>query len=630
MLAAPKKVYAPGTEIDKDDYTFMVTCNLKQARLYVPSTVEVGAYDNSVCTVNKVDVIADGVTLQHRYYVTDGQQHLNAVEVDVPAAIIYSKKEKWSNDAPVSVTLGGNNLVKDVDYTLTYANTDRVGLDASVTVKGIGMFDGFEKTVTYAILKRDMSTFAKLSGGIGTFTGESLTSSVHPVGEYSKSFSSNEYAVIGGPHINRGTYQMPVVGMGPYYGVLMNSDNIYGRSTAKTIKLNGTYCGQADGEMSTDWPIDEEWVSPGEIVVQVNGSNVYSIYHKLMEVTEEGLIPLVTQTTEYPNNKDFTFDTSHVYEDYADIGGAVYYLVTSWMETDLEVYGSQVLFYVPAKVPTATEAEIKVLENDGDYSREYFWAEATEGEIGNGKWSVSDSSVATMDRGVLTLHKPGTVTVTGVFEGVTVKKQVTVDALDLRDATLIQWKSDGTVEFAQDLILLRKNTDYKVVRTEADGVITVAVHGCGLFTGQLLRQYDAQTGEQIGHTHSFAYACASKCEDCDFTKEAPHTLESKWTRDADGHWHVCTLCGEKQDYEAHTFTDPDTCGICGRLNLPGDMNNDYEVTDADAVYLLRHTLFEESYPITRNGDFNGDSAVTDADAIYLLRHTLFGDSYPIA
>ena len=64
----------------------------------------------------------------------------------------------------------------------------------------------------------------------------------------------------------------------------------------------------------------------------------------------------------------------------------------------------------------------------------------------------------------------------------------------------------------------------------------------------------------------------------------------------------------------------------------GDVNADEQVTDADAMYLLRHTLFGSGrYPLNQPGDMNGDGQVTDADAMYLLRHTLFGDSrYPLA
>ena len=61
----------------------------------------------------------------------------------------------------------------------------------------------------------------------------------------------------------------------------------------------------------------------------------------------------------------------------------------------------------------------------------------------------------------------------------------------------------------------------------------------------------------------------------------------------------------------------------------GDMNGDGEVTDADALYLLRFTLFPDRFPITQSGDVNGDSAVTDADALYLLRFTLFPDRFPL-
>lgn len=70
--------------------------------------------------------------------------------------------------------------------------------------------------------------------------------------------------------------------------------------------------------------------------------------------------------------------------------------------------------------------------------------------------------------------------------------------------------------------------------------------------------------------------------------------------------------------ETDTVTDPGS-----RLIPPGDINGDMAVTDADAVYLLRYTLFPEQYPIGEAVDYTGDGMTTDADAVYLLRHTLF-------
>ena len=60
-----------------------------------------------------------------------------------------------------------------------------------------------------------------------------------------------------------------------------------------------------------------------------------------------------------------------------------------------------------------------------------------------------------------------------------------------------------------------------------------------------------------------------------------------------------------------------------------DFNGDGELTDADAIYLLRHTLFPEQFAVSGNADCNGDGEVTDADAIYLLRHTLFPEQFPL-
>lgn len=63
--------------------------------------------------------------------------------------------------------------------------------------------------------------------------------------------------------------------------------------------------------------------------------------------------------------------------------------------------------------------------------------------------------------------------------------------------------------------------------------------------------------------------------------------------------------------------------------VAGDINGDDALNDADALYLLRFTLFPARYPLNADGDVNCDGHVNDADALYLLRHTLFPSRYPL-
>ncbi|MBQ8497208.1 MAG: leucine-rich repeat protein [Clostridia bacterium] len=64
--------------------------------------------------------------------------------------------------------------------------------------------------------------------------------------------------------------------------------------------------------------------------------------------------------------------------------------------------------------------------------------------------------------------------------------------------------------------------------------------------------------------------------------------------------------------------------------IRGDVNSDGIKNAADAIYLLRHTVMPNFYPINQSADMNGDGNSTSADAIYLLRHIIMPDLYPLA
>ena len=82
----------------------------------------------------------------------------------------------------------------------------------------------------------------------------------------------------------------------------------------------------------------------------------------------------------------------------------------------------------------------------------------------------------------------------------------------------------------------------------------------------------------------------------------------------------------------HTFNDEtdSDCNGCGYVReMRGDMNGDSTKNSADAIYLLRHSIMPEMYPLSQAADVNGDGIVNSADAVYLLRHTIMPQAYPL-
>ena len=63
--------------------------------------------------------------------------------------------------------------------------------------------------------------------------------------------------------------------------------------------------------------------------------------------------------------------------------------------------------------------------------------------------------------------------------------------------------------------------------------------------------------------------------------------------------------------------------------LPGDTDEDNEVTIDDVSYLLNYVYFPELYPVRQECDFNDDSLVNIDDVAYLLNHVYFPDLYPL-
>ena len=110
-----------------------------------------------------------------------------------------------------------------------------------------------------------------------------------------------------------------------------------------------------------------------------------------------------------------------------------------------------------------------------------------------------------------------------------------------------------------------------------------------------------------GTSHGVAYSLKSGVEVEVFEQQSDGTR--MWGQLSDGNW-IC------MDYV-----------IFGTVT--GDMDGSNIVNEEDAIYLLRHVLVPDLYPVQGKADWNGDNVVNEEDAIYLLRHVLVPDLYPL-
>ena len=90
-----------------------------------------------------------------------------------------------------------------------------------------------------------------------------------------------------------------------------------------------------------------------------------------------------------------------------------------------------------------------------------------------------------------------------------------------------------------------------------------------------------------------------------------------WGKLEDGNW--ISLSYVK--FEDDVVDDP--------YKIQADLNGDGEINKDDAIYMLRHVVYPEKYPVPGNCDVDGNEVVDKDDAIYLLRHVVYPEKYPL-
>ena len=92
-------------------------------------------------------------------------------------------------------------------------------------------------------------------------------------------------------------------------------------------------------------------------------------------------------------------------------------------------------------------------------------------------------------------------------------------------------------------------------------------------------------------THTYDHACDTDCNVCGLTRTTTHKYKTSWSKDKTNHWHECSVCKDKKDVATHTpgaeatETTAQTCATCGYVIKPVlGHKHDYAntwTTDAD-------------------------------------------------
>ena len=558
------------------------------------------------------------------------QRQTDSVTVEPIAPQYYTSKA--IKVSPV-VKAGNVVLKKDVDYKLSYKNNVNVSTDAQVTVTGLGAWADFSKTLTFPILKRDISECHIYVQGT-RFNGEPADPYVlvefYKDGNLQETLTAGEdYVVYLQNDINIGEASYCIVGIGNYCGYATGKFNIGTGGWSPDLK--GTFNGYYNGTLNDKFYYEEVVMTPGPFtgkIYSVVGSTYrdhYAIY-ELYRLVGEKTVLVAREESEY-GHSEFEYDFSFVYEDAVEDGGAIYMLSYSWVDSRLEVYSGVYVMFIPAKVPDATAMVLEHIPVPDDFRRAYLCAYGTDGNVGEATWRTSNSAVATVnDNGVVTFKTPGTVTITAKYGNLTASRKVTASVQDFTNCDIVYYDPEtkqASVYYKDQL--LTAGTDYILTVSESAGVVTLTAAGIGLFAGELVKTFDGLDSFGDTHSHSFDNSCDGTCNGCDFTRSNDHSFTDKttWSKNPTHHYYACTACGHPEELFEHSFLGDDhtVCSVCGDLYPIGDVNGDCKIDSLDGLTLLKYLngwAVELYSPDTT--DLNQDGKIDSLDGLILMRY----------
>ena len=86
---------------------------------------------------------------------------------------------------------------------------------------------------------------------------------------------------------------------------------------------------------------------------------------------------------------------------------------------------------------------------------------------------------------------------------------------------------------------------------------------------------------------------------------------------------------DKEQIEIHSDNKYNATWHYNVVNIPGDLDNNFQVNSDDVVQLLLHISMPDLFPITVNADYTGDGKITSDDVVQLLLHISMPDLFPL-
>ena len=493
------------------------------------------------------------------------------IQIDLHGVPTYTGEEVYPE---YSVSLYGEPLTENVDYTVAFSNNINAGTEAKMTVTGLGDYAAYQETVRFPIARCHIADASVQVADVTYSSGPEephvtvKTGNVY-LDEYDAYYEEGDYQLQYLNNCNIGTATVRVIGINNYYGHI---DAMFDICEASSYSLEFGTPIYDDGvtnrnaKMSTI-PVGGRFSDSFGKYSKDNG------YCKVYKV-ENGIQKTVASTTIsfYSNTYiDYTFEEAGAY--------IIEYKYNSMMQTGYNQYQStpvHVMYGVICEMPWTPSDLVAEVPYEFGSKTLYLYPGSTDNQyvIEDPVWESSDPAIATVENGVVTMTGRGAVSVTAKVADMTATWDIQTEALNIATkATFLTDPETGDIQLMYKNELLVEGEDYSLQTTTFNGVTELTVQGCKLFQGEVTHYYYAGTG--------YSYKCQ-------------HTFETP----ADV---VCNQCGE-------------TCS-------GGDIDGNGQLNAMDALLLYGGT--NGKVALTDNqlavGDYNGDGAVNMMDALLVYR-----------